>query len=130
MMMIRAVAVGLAVSLLGIGTGAYGQATKAKRPFAPEASASKSAGDTTKMTCAAARGMVMSKNAVVLHTGAEFDRYVSSPRYCGTQEHTHPALLRAKDNPLCFVGYYCDDPSDESGGAGEPGGGEAAGSEG
>lgn len=128
-MKVKAVVIGLAICLAGASTLAWGQAAKGKMKKAPKAVAAQSVGDTLKLTCADARKQVTAKNAVVIHTGANrFDRYVSSVRFCGTDDQGHVAMVRTRDNPLCFIGYTCDESSD--GGAGEAGGGESGGNPG
>ncbi len=120
-MKVKAIVVGLPLCLAA--TAAYAQATKGKITHRPKPKVEQAQGDTATMTCADARKAVTTKNAVVLRTGANiFDLYVSSARYCGIEDHVHPAMVRAKDTPLCYVGYTCQD-NDSSGG--ESGGGES-----
>lgn len=65
---------------------------------------------TTQMTCAAAKGLVDSHGAIVLHASQFiYDRYVSHAGYCsnGGDQTTRPAYVPTKDVAQCWVGYYC-----------------------
>jgi len=45
---------------------------------------------------------------VVLGTGPDiYDRYVANESFCPTGYYARPAFLPTRDNPRCFVGYYC-----------------------
>jgi hypothetical protein len=81
--------------------------------------AAQSRPDTTRMSCAAARALVMRQGAIVLGTGRSlydrnapplFDRYVNSQAYCKRDEVTEPAFVPTADNPQCFLGYTCRQP--------------------
>ena len=64
--------------------------------------------DTTRMTCAAARALVVRYGGIVLGTGPSlFDRYVNTRAYCTSTELTEPAFVPTADNSQCFVGYTC-----------------------
>jgi hypothetical protein len=84
-----------------------------------ETTAAQSRPDTTRMSCATARALVMRQGAIVLGTGRSlydrnapplFDRYVNSQAYCKRDEVTEPAFVPAADNPQCFIGYTCRQP--------------------
>jgi hypothetical protein len=84
-----------------------------------EIAAAQSRPDTTRMSCAAARVLVMREGAIVLGTGHSlydrnapplFDRYVNSQAYCKRDEVTEPAFVPTADNPQCFIGYTCRQP--------------------
>jgi hypothetical protein len=67
--------------------------------------------DTTRMTCAAARTLVMRHGGIVLGTGPSlFDRYVSARAYCMSTEVIEPAFVPTADSRQCFVGYICQEP--------------------
>jgi hypothetical protein len=68
--------------------------------------------DTTRMTCAAARALVMRHGGIVLGTGPSlFDRFVSSRAYCMSTEVTEPAFVPTADDRECFIGYTCREPN-------------------
>ena len=68
--------------------------------------------DTNRMTCAAARALVMKQGGIVLGTGPSlFDRYVSSRAYCLSTQLTEPAFVPTTDDRQCFVGYTCREAS-------------------
>jgi hypothetical protein len=76
-----------------------------------QTAAAQSRPDTTRMTCAAVRSLVMRLGGIVLGTGPSiYDRYVSSRAYCATTEVTEPAFVPTADIPQCFVGYTCIEP--------------------
>jgi hypothetical protein len=76
-----------------------------------ETAVAQSRPDTTRMTCAAARALVMRHGGIVLGTGPSlYDRYVSSRAYCMTTEVTEPAFVQTADDRQCFVGYTCREP--------------------
>jgi len=67
--------------------------------------------DTNRMSCAAARGLVVRSGGIVLGTGPSlFDRYVISRAFCMSTEVTEPAFVPTTDNRQCFVGYTCREP--------------------
>jgi hypothetical protein len=60
------------------------------------------------MSCRQAAGLVASRGAIVLGTGAyTYDRYVSDQRFCLRSEVTIPEWVPTADTPQCFVGYRC-----------------------
>ena len=70
--------------------------------------------DTTKMSCATARGIVETRGAIVLSTGEyTYDRFVVSQRYCERDEITKPAWVPTNNDRQCFVGYRCERVADE-----------------
>ena len=63
---------------------------------------------TPSMTCQSAAGLVARQGAVVLGTGPDlYDRYVANDSFCPLSYHARPAFLPTRDNPQCFVGYFC-----------------------
>jgi hypothetical protein len=69
---------------------------------------------TVTMTCAQAARLVTSQSAIVLGTGGStFDRFVTDRRFCALTQTTEPAWVPASDNPQCFVGYRCKEPTSE-----------------
>ena len=63
---------------------------------------------TPAMACGAAARLVAQHGAVVLGTGPDiYDRYVANESFCPTGYYARPAFLPTRDNPQCFVGYYC-----------------------
>jgi hypothetical protein len=86
-------------TLLAVTTGAVAQ----PRPSTPQ------------MSCRQAAGLVASRGAIVLGTGAyTYDRYVTDQRFCLRSEITVPEWVPTADTPQCFVGYRCKeaDPFD------------------
>jgi hypothetical protein len=78
---------------------------------AAETAAAQPRPDTTRMSCASARALVLRHGAVVLGSGPSiFDRYVSSRAYCMSTEVIEPAFVPTADNRQCFVGYTCREP--------------------
>lgn len=64
------------------------------------------------MTCRQAASLVFACGAVVLGTGGHtYDRYVRDRSFCEITEFIEPAFAPAADNPQCFVGYRCKEPS-------------------
>ena len=69
---------------------------------------------TVTMACAQAARLVTSQGAIVLGTGGStFDRFVTDRRFCAINQATDPAWVPAADNPQCFVGYRCKEPTSE-----------------
>jgi hypothetical protein len=82
----------LSVAMAGFVTGATAQ----------------TGGTTLSMTCAAARGIVASRGAVVLHTGpATYDRYVRDSSFCALPETAQPTWVRTADVAQCPIGNVC-----------------------
>ncbi len=76
--------------------------------FAAVPALAQSRPDTTRMTCAAASGLVAQRGAAVLSTGPNtFDRYVRSQNFCTPSEVLLPAWVRTADRPSCMIGYTC-----------------------
>jgi hypothetical protein len=68
--------------------------------------------DSTRMSCAQAHGLVVRSGGLVLGTGGQtYDRYVRDRSFCEITEFIEPAFAPAADNPQCFVGYRCKEPS-------------------
>jgi hypothetical protein len=64
--------------------------------------------NTTAMTCNQARGLVASQGAVVLHTGpVTYDRFVSGPGFCTSNELPRSTWVGTADTAQCFIGYVC-----------------------
>ncbi|MGO4526346.1 hypothetical protein AB4097_15955 [Microvirga sp. 2MCAF35] len=63
---------------------------------------------TLTMTCAAARGIVASRGAVVLRTGpTTYDRYVRDSSFCALPETAQPAWVKTADAAQCPIGSVC-----------------------
>jgi len=63
---------------------------------------------TPSMSCRAAATLVARNGAVVLGTGPDlYDRYVVNESFCPIGYYARPAFLPTRDNPQCYVGYYC-----------------------
>jgi hypothetical protein len=63
---------------------------------------------TLSMTCAAAKGMVASRGAVVLRTGpVTYDRYVRDGSFCERQETAQPTWVKTSDTVQCPIGAVC-----------------------
>ena len=66
------------------------------------------------MTCRAAAALVFQHGAIVLGTGGyTYDRYVRDRSFCEITESTKPGFAPTLDNPQCFVGYTCFEPTGE-----------------
>jgi hypothetical protein len=78
----------------------------------PAAEARAQRPQSTAMTCRQAAGLVFARGAVVLGTGGyTYDRYVRDRGFCQITEATKPGYAPTLDNPQCFVGYRCFEPS-------------------
>ncbi len=74
----------------------------------PALAAAQGRPSTPAMTCRQAAGLVASRGAVVLSTSRDiYDRYVRSETMCETSYYGRPAFVPTRDNPQCFIGYYC-----------------------
>ena len=63
---------------------------------------------TTAMTCKAANDLVTRRGAVVLGSGgSSYDRSVRSETLCPTGLYGRAAFVPTRDNPQCYIGYYC-----------------------
>ncbi|GGF79271.1 hypothetical protein GCM10007301_44140 [Azorhizobium oxalatiphilum] len=68
--------------------------------------------NTTQMTCRQAATIVRAGGSAVLATSANtYDRYVISRAFCPADQINDPAWVPTRDNPRCFVGYTCYDPT-------------------
>ncbi len=97
------VATCVGVSLFALSGSAFAQ-----EDAAPLVKNSK--GDTLHMACAEARSLVHGTGGTVLTSGPyHYDLYhIAAGGTCGRlMEEMAPAFVRAKDTPLCFVGYTC-----------------------
>jgi hypothetical protein len=66
----------------------------------------------TAMNCGQAARLISSRGAVVLGTGGyTYDRFVADRSFCQATEITVSAFVPTRDNPQCFVGYRCKEPS-------------------
>jgi hypothetical protein len=73
-----------------------------------DSQAAQSRPDTNRMTCSAAKALVMKHGGIVLGTGPSiFDRYVSSRAYCLSSQITEASFVQTTDDRQCFVGYTC-----------------------
>ena len=69
---------------------------------------------TTAMTCGQARTFVASRGAAVIGTGGQtYDRFVRDRGFCETTEVTRTTFVPTRDNPSCFIGYRCIEPSQD-----------------
>jgi hypothetical protein len=69
---------------------------------------------TVAMTCPQAAHLVAARGAIVLGTGGfTFDRFVTDRRFCTINQTTEPAWVPTSDQPQCFVGYRCKEPTSE-----------------
>lgn len=67
---------------------------------------------TTAMTCGQAQGFVASRGATVVGTGGQtYDRFVRDRSFCQPTEAIRSAFAPTRDNPGCFIGYRCIEPS-------------------
>jgi hypothetical protein len=58
--------------------------------------------------------LVFQRGAIVLGTGGyTYDRYVRDRSFCEITQTTKAAFAPTLDNPQCFVGYTCLEPSGE-----------------
>ena len=70
--------------------------------------------DSLKMSCEAARRMVLERGAIVMGTGPDiYDRYVATQGFCQRDEQTDPVWLRTADSRQCYIGYRCKRVSEE-----------------
>lgn len=68
--------------------------------------------DTTRMSCASARALVVKHGGIVLGTGPSlFDRFVNSRAFCASTEITEPAFVPTANNRQCFIGHTCREPN-------------------
>ncbi|HEX8665411.1 MAG TPA: hypothetical protein VF744_15420 [Beijerinckiaceae bacterium] len=80
--------------------------------LAPAGSFAQGRPQSTAMTCRQTAGLVFSRGAVVLGTGGHtYDRYVRDRSFCEITEVTKPGFAPTRDDPQCFVGYRCFEPS-------------------
>ncbi|MEP9355249.1 hypothetical protein ABLE93_16800 [Xanthobacter sp. KR7-65] len=64
------------------------------------------------LTCAEAAGLIQARGVAVLATSRTlYDRYVRDRRFCYYEQDTKPEWVPTRDNPQCFIGYTCFDPS-------------------
>ncbi|MFG1477931.1 hypothetical protein V5F53_04605 [Xanthobacter sp. V4C-4] len=66
----------------------------------------------TDLSCAQAAALIQGKGAVVLATSPTlYDRYVRDLSFCMYDQQLKPEWVPTRDNPQCFVGYTCFEPS-------------------
>ena len=64
---------------------------------------------TLDMSCNQAQSLVRSRGAIVLSTGGQnYDRIVSSRRFCTQDEEEIPTWAPTRDMAQCFVGSRCE----------------------
>jgi hypothetical protein len=70
---------------------------------------------TLDMSCADARALVATRNAVVLSTGGRnFDRYFASRVLCSVMNaEPEPRSVPTADDPSCAIGYICRPVQDD-----------------
>ncbi len=77
-------------------------------PFILEAQA-QARPSTLDMTCSQAQSLVRSRGAIVLSTGSHtYDRFVSSRRFCSSDEEEVPTWAPTRDTDQCLVGARCE----------------------
>jgi hypothetical protein len=114
---LRTVDNGLPITRLGIIRFAASFITAlALNASVAQTAAAQARPDTTRMSCAAARALVMRHGAIVLGTGSSlydrnapplYDRYVVSRAHCSSTQVLEPAFVPTADNRQCFIGYTC-----------------------
>lgn len=63
-------------------------------------------------TCAEAADLIRTRGVAVLATSRTlYDRYVRDRSFCPYDQDTKPEWVPTRDNPQCFIGYTCYDPS-------------------
>ncbi len=63
---------------------------------------------TLSMSCAQARSLVQSRDAIVLSTGGRtYDRFVSGIHACAHAQYLEDRYVPTADNPQCPIGYVC-----------------------
>lgn len=66
----------------------------------------------TTLTCAQAAGLIQQKGAAVIATSPTlYDRYVRDLSFCAYDMELKPEWVPTRDNPQCFIGYTCFEPS-------------------
>ncbi|MFG1401754.1 hypothetical protein [Xanthobacter sediminis] len=84
--------------------------------IAASAAAAQAMPRSTDMSCAQAAALVQKEGAVVLATSPTlYDRYVRDLRFCMYDQQLKPEWVPTRDNPQCFVGYTCFEPSRNGG---------------
>lgn len=64
------------------------------------------------MTCAQAQALIQARGQAVLATSPTlYDRYVRDRSFCVYDQDTRPEWVPTRDNPQCFVGYTCFEPT-------------------
>lgn len=60
------------------------------------------------MSCAAATSLVRQQGEIVISTAPDiYERYISRPGYCFSEQVATPAWIPTADQSQCLVGYYC-----------------------
>lgn len=66
------------------------------------------------MTCGQTARLIQTRGALVLGTGGQtYDRYVRDRTFCEPTEIARRAFAPTRDNPACFIGYTCYEPSQD-----------------
>ncbi|MDQ0505511.1 hypothetical protein [Xanthobacter agilis] len=66
----------------------------------------------TDLSCAQAARLIAEKGAVVMATSPTlYDRYVRDLSFCDYDMQLKPEWVPTRDNPQCFIGYICYEPS-------------------
>lgn len=74
----------------------------------------------TELSCAQAARLIAEKGAVVLATSPTlYDRYVRDLSFCMYDQQLKPEWVPTRDNPQCFIGYTCFEPSRGGGRSGD-----------
>lgn len=64
------------------------------------------------LTCGQASALIRTHGQAVLATSRTlYDRYVRDRSFCVYDQDTRPEWVPTKDNPQCFIGYSCFEPS-------------------
>lgn len=83
--------------------------------LAADGAAAQSRPSSVAMTCAQTARVILDRGVVVLGTGGQtFDRYVRDRSFCEPTEITIRSFVPTQDNPECFIGYRCREPSQDS----------------
>ncbi|QRG08503.1 hypothetical protein EZH22_09555 [Xanthobacter dioxanivorans] len=64
------------------------------------------------LTCGQAADLVRTRGEALLATSRTlYDRYVRDRSFCVYDQDTRPEWVPTRDNPQCFIGYTCFEPS-------------------
>jgi hypothetical protein len=98
-------------------TSALAQTSKPAEKKLSKPAIAQAQNDTLNMKCADTTNLILSKpEGVVLKTGQNrWDLYVHDSEACqkiGAHESA-PAFVRTKDSRACYIGYTCEDKTDQ-----------------